>query len=545
MAAIAVARQRDCAYSRTYIRINGFRGVTVLTEISESGVADGPPSRAKELVSELHRITAELQTVDLTQCSDAELVDVAAETERAIARLSFAGDRQVAEATERDLPRKTGHRSVIQFMTHRLRIAEPMRRRDQMSATATFPSPTGEPLPPQHPTLADAFADGHVGPAHVRAVIDVLDQIPHAVNHDMKVAAERQMTEIAIDHTPTDITNLGARLLAHLDPDGTLTDDTDRKRRRNLSVNRQRADGTAKMTATLTPELLARITMLLAVWAKPGMNNPDDPDSPHGSIEDADPDAVAAAAERDDRSPAQLNHDALNALLKAVFEDGLLGKSHRGLPVQMIAKADLNDLIREAGFATTATGTLIPIPDLIDLAADAQPWLAVFKDATAVPLYFGRGKRLATREQRLVSFARPDGHVCSTPDCDLAATHVEMHHAQLDWGLGGLTDLTPACPKHNRMVGDQPGQYTTHMVREGPDEGRCAWRLNTQPGAPPNPERINRQPDIPRRFAEHLQHVRTDIHGPTTASGDQPRLHLRQIIATYATPPTPKPPSPR
>ncbi|GAC55377.1 DUF222 domain-containing protein [Gordonia amicalis] len=495
-------------------------------------MADARPSAAA-VVDQIHSLIDELQTVDLTQCSDAELVDVAAETERAIARLSFAGDRQVVEATERDLPRKTGHRSVIQFMTHRLRIAEPMRRRDQMSATATFPSPTGEPLPPQHPTLADAFADGHVGPAHVRAVIDVLDQIPHAVDHDVKVAAERQMTEIAVDHTPADITNLGARLLAHLDPDGTLTDDTDRKRRRQLYVNRQRADGTAKLTANLTPEALARITMLLAVWAKPGMNNPDDPESPCGSIEDADPDAVAAAAERDARSPAQLNHDAFNALLKAVFEDGLLGKSHRGLPVQLIVKADVNDLIREAGFATTATGTLIPITDLITLAADAQPWLAVFKDATAIPLYFGRGKRLATREQRLVSFARPDGEVCSTPDCDLSATHVEMHHAQLDWGLGGLTDitdLTPACPKHNRMVGDQPGQYTTRMVREGPDEGRCVWRLNAEPGAPPNPERINRRPDIPRRFAEHLHQVRTDIHGPDEASGDQPRLQLRQVI---------------
>ncbi|MCR8900260.1 13E12 repeat family protein, partial [Gordonia sp. GONU] len=191
-------------------------------------------------------------------------------------------------------------------------------RRDQMSATATFPSPTGEPLPPQHPTLADAFADGHVGPAHVHAVIDVLDQIPHAVDHDVKLAAERQMAEIAVDHTPADITALGARLLAHLDPDGTLADDTDRKRRRKLSVNRQRADGTAKMTADLTPELLARITMLLAVWAKPGMNNPDDPDSPHGSIENADPEMVEAAAARDDRSDAQRNHDAFNALLKAV-----------------------------------------------------------------------------------------------------------------------------------------------------------------------------------------------------------------------------------
>ncbi|MCZ4654309.1 hypothetical protein O4157_23225, partial [Gordonia amicalis] len=53
---------------------------------------------------------------------------------------------------------------------------------------------------------------------------------------------------------------------------------------------------------------------------------------------------------------------------------------------------------------------------------------------------------------------------------------------------------------------------------------------NAEPGAPPNPERINRRPDIPRRFAEHLEQVRTEIHGPDPASGDQPRLHLRQVI---------------
>ena len=505
--------------------------MTVLTEISST---DGTPSaRASELVQELHRITTELQAVDLTQCSDAELIDVAAGTERAIARLTFAGDRQIIEIADRDLPHKTGHRSITQFMTHRLRVADPMRRTKQRHATATHLSPTGEPLEPERPALAEALADGTVSTSHVRAVLDVLDQIPHATDHDVKVAAERQMAEIAVDHTPADITALGARLLAHLDPDGTLTDDTDRKRRRKLSVNRQRADGTAKMTANLTPELLARITMLLAVWAKPGMNNPHHPDSPHGSIEDADPEAVEAAAARDDRTPAQLNHDALNALLKAVFDDGLLGKSHRGLPIQLIIKADLNDLRREAGFATTATGTLIPITDLVKLAADTQPWLAVFKDATAIPLYFGRGKRLATREQRLVSFARPDGEVCSTPGCGISAAHVEMHHAQLDWGLGGLTDITdlaPACPKHNRMVSNEPGGYTTRMVREGPDEGRCAWRLNTQPGAPPNPEHINRRPDIPRRFNEQLKQVRTEIHGPDEQSGAETRLHLREVI---------------
>ena len=506
-----------------------------MTNIASSGDVDETSlARMPALLDELDTIVDKLQNAGFTGLSDAEVDDAGVRIERAVARLTYTGNQQIVEADQRDLPRKFGYRSVIDYMKFRLRMAYPGKRLKQTRATATYPDfTTGQPLEPTHPALAEAFADGRVGTAHVHAVLDVLDQIPHAVDHDIKVAAERQMAEIAVDHTPADITALGARLLAHLDPDGTLADDTDRTRRRNLSVHRQRIDGTAKLTANLTPELLARVTMLLAVWAKPGMNNPDDPHSPHGSIEDADPEMVEAAAARDDRTPAQLNHDAVNALLKAVFDDGLLGKSHRGLPTQLIIKTDLNDLQREAGLATTATGTLIPIPDLINMAADAQPWLAVFKDATAVPLYFGRGKRLATREQRLASFARPDGESCSTPGCDLAAAHLEMHHAQLDWADGGLTDitdLTPACPRHNRMVGKQTGQFTTRMVREGPDEGRCAWRLNAEPGAPPNPERINRRPDIPRRFAEHLQQVRDEIHGPEPESGDETRLQLREVI---------------
>ncbi|MBD0862375.1 DUF222 domain-containing protein, partial [Gordonia sp. zg691] len=218
-----------------------------------SGDTDTPLSRAAELVAELHRITTELQTTDLSRCSDAELVEVAAATERAIARVTYAGDRQMVEIINRDLAGTTGHRSITQFMTHRLRVSDPLRRNKHRNALATFSDHLGEPLEPDHPTLAEAFADGAVGTAHVRAVVDVLDQIPHAVEHDVKVAAERQMTEIAIAHTPADITDLGARLIAHLDPDGTLADDTDRQRRRNLWVNRQRADGTAKMSATLTP----------------------------------------------------------------------------------------------------------------------------------------------------------------------------------------------------------------------------------------------------------------------------------------------------
>ncbi|KSU61421.1 MULTISPECIES: HNH endonuclease signature motif containing protein [unclassified Gordonia (in: high G+C Gram-positive bacteria)] len=512
-----------------------------------------PVSRAAELVAELHANLDELQTVDLSSCTDEELIDVASATERAIARLTVAGDRQIDQVEARDLPRKAGCRTLMQYMTHRLRVSNPMRRRKQMDATTTRTSLGGEVLPPEHPCLAEAFAAGAVGSAHVQATLDVLDRIPGTIDHDIKVAAERQMAEIAEAHTPADITQLGARLLAHLDPDGTLTDDTDQKRRRGLWIGRQRADGTAKVSGTLTPALAARLTMMFAVWGKPGLNNPDDPASPSGPAGTADPDALASAADRDGRTLAQTNHDALDAALAAGFADGTLGTSHRGLPVQLIIKTDLSDLVREAGLATTATGTLLPVRDLIAMAGDVQPWLAIFKDATAVPLHFGRGKRLATREQRLVSFARPDGEVCSAPGCDQPATQVELHHAERDWAKGGLTDiddLAPACPRHNRMVGDQPGQYTTRIVRSGPDEGRCAWRLNAEPGAPPNPEYINRRPDIPKRLQAHLAQVRREIHGRTT-SGDEPRPHdarrswLKTSHVIDVRPPRPGPRTPR
>ncbi|ASR02908.1 DUF222 domain-containing protein [Gordonia rubripertincta] len=509
--------------------------MTVVAVAATVDAADPAPSDAVVIIEQMHALADRLQNADLSRLSDVEVGQVAAENERLIARLAYAGNQQIVEVENRNIARKTGHRSIIQYMQHRLRIAFPGRRHAEVKATATYTDlTTGQPLEPELPTLARELADGRVGSAHVHAVMDVVDQIPHAVPHDVRAAAEQTLAEYAATLTPAEIGQVGARLLAHLDPDGTLTDHDDRARRRNLQVNRQRADGTSKLIANLTPLARARVMTFLAVWARPGMNNPTDPESPCGSIEDADPEVVAAAADRDHRTPAQRNHDALNALLEAVFDDGMLGKTHRGLPVQLIAKAELADLIRETGFATSADGTLIPIADLIAIGADVQPWLAVFKDATAVPLYFGRGKRLGTMEQRLVSFARPDGEMCSSPDCDMPTAHVEMHHAHTDWGDGGFTDidnLTPACTRHHHMVGDQPGQYSTRMIADGSDEGRCSWQLNAEPGAPPNPERINRRPDMARRFNEVLTDIRDEIHGqPEPLSVDAPRPQLRQVI---------------
>nr|WP_053776972.1 HNH endonuclease signature motif containing protein [Gordonia sp. NB41Y]EMP12632.2 hypothetical protein ISGA_3650 [Gordonia sp. NB41Y] len=116
-------------------------------------------------------------------------------------------------------------------------------------------------------------------------------------------------------------------------------------------------------------------------------------------------------------------------------------------------------------------------------------------------------------------FSAPDGHHCSAPGCDRAAAHVEIHHAVNDFADGGRTDiieLAPACPTHHRMVGDQPGQYTTGKIRSGPDEGRTWWQRNAKPGQPQNEKQVNRLPDVGQQYVAHLAQVRAEIHGTET-----------------------------
>ncbi|MBT0568691.1 DUF222 domain-containing protein, partial [Williamsia sp. CHRR-6] len=289
---------------------------------------------------------------------------------------------------------------------------------------------------------AAAMADGALGHDHVDAVLDVLAKIPSATAPELRDLADTHLADIARHHTPRDITRAGNRILAHLDPDGQLPSDRDRARNRSLSLGAQDALGMSKLSATLDPVTRAMLEVVLATWAKPGMNNPDDATSPQGGIDDERHtlDAVTDAATRDYRSQSQRNHDALHALLRTTLDGGLLGASHRGLPPHIIVSITENQLRERAGLGHTTTGTDLPITDILTLAARAQMHLAVFDDTTGEPLYYGRSRRLASQAQRFLLFTMYGG--CSTPACPAPFTHTEAHHAETDWAAGGLTNST-------------------------------------------------------------------------------------------------------
>jgi hypothetical protein len=433
------------------------------------------------------------------------------------------------EISDRGVHRKVGKRSLSNFLNWDLRIAHPSMRIAHMKATARFHGLTGQPEEPKFPTLSAAYEQGLIGHPHLSAALEALDNIPNAVPHDKKVAAEATLGEKATEHIPSDITKMGARILAHLDPDGQLVEEKERQQRRNLWINQSRVDGMAKLNGHLTPVTRALWDTVLDAWAKPGMNNLSDAESPTGAIGDADPDMLAAAVKRDDRSQAQRNHDAMHVLLVSAMKEGVLGTTHRGLPVALITKAFVQDLLAGAGYATTASGSTIPIPDLLsaldDIADpnDLQQYLAVFSDAIDLPLYLGRSRRLASTEQRIASFSRTGGEVCTFPGCGQPASRSEMHPANKDWADGGktdITDLAPACGPHNRIVGPNPGQYTTGIYEDGPLAGRCWWQLNAAPGMPENPKIVNDHPDITALYEQKLDQIRDQIHGNHSTSED-------------------------
>lgn len=250
---------------------------------------------------------------------------------------------------------------------------------------------TGEKLDSPLPATAAAVADGDLSLEHVTEIVAMVENIPAAIPAEDKARAEAQLAEVARTLTPEGTRTAGKRILAHLDPDGELTDDADRARTRGVTLAPQDRRLMSAISARLTPAAArAKLEALLVLWAAPGMNNPDDPQSPSGAATTVDPAALAAARERDTRTQAQRNHDALDAMWTVLLEAGGLGES-TGLPAHLVVTAALGDLESRSGVAVTATGTRMPVKDLVEIAADATPWLEVFGDASSQVLYLGRG----------------------------------------------------------------------------------------------------------------------------------------------------------
>ena len=410
-------------------------------------------------------LTAELAALlaEPVDGSVAERAAVAYEWETFVRRCAVMDHRVVASLAE--VPaQELGESSTAAALSTLLRIsrAEANRRVTQARELGPRTALTGARLAPVLPRTAAAQGRGVIGAEHVAIIRKFFTKLPDFVDVATAEAAEAQLAELACGLAPEGLGAAAGHLAALLDQDGELSQ-ADRARRRFMTVGKQQRDGTSELRARLDPETRALWDTVAAKWAAPGMGHPDD----EQPCLDGEPSPEAVSG--DLRTAGQRNHDAFKALCRAMLASNQLG-SHKGLPVTMVISTTLHELESGTGHAVTGGGALLPMAEVIRQASAAHHYLAVFDGHTEEPLYLGRAKRLASRGQRLMLYARDRG--CTRPGCTAPADWCEAHHDD-GWAAGNaptdITTLSLACPSDNKLI-----EKTRWRTRKRAD-GRTEW----------------------------------------------------------------------
>ena len=329
-------------------------------------------------------------------------------------------------------------------LANRLRItrAEASRRIHEAADLGERRALNGEPLPAVLPATAEAQRNGYLGAGHVAVIRSFWHRLPDFVDIETRAKAEAQLARLAGEHRPDELARLADTLTDCLHPDGDFTD-TDRARRRGITIGRQDIDGMSPISGHLTPEARATLDAVFAKLAAPGMcNSADDQPCTGGT-------PSQAAIQGDTRSAGQRHHDALLTLARAALASGDLGQ-HNGLPASIIVTTSLQELEAAAGRGLTGGGTLLPMSDVIRLAGHAHHYLAIFDNGKALALY--HTKRIASPAQRLVLYAKDRG--CTFPGCPVPANLCETHHNN-PYATNPVTDvndLALACGPNHQLA---------------------------------------------------------------------------------------------
>jgi hypothetical protein len=319
---------------------------------------------------------------------------------------------------------------------------------------------TSEPLAPVLTATAAAQRRGHISDGNVAVIRKFFATLPDTVDAATREYAEAQLALAATGFRPDELTEYAQVLKDCLKPDGDFQpDQPEQTRKRGITLGKQQPDGMSEIRGHITPEFRATLEPVIAKLGAPGMCNPDD------NTPVIDGRAPADAVDRDTRTAAQRNHDALNTALRTLLKSAKLGH-HHGLPTSIILTTTLAELEAGAGRALTAGGTLLPMRDVLRLATPAHHYLAIFDKDKTLALY--HGKRLASPEQRLALLARDRG--CTRPGCTVPGYWTQVHHLE-GWIAKRRThidELTLACAPDNRMV--ELRKYITRRNAHGHTE---------------------------------------------------------------------------
>src|SRR3954451_9444809 len=200
----------------------------------------------------------------------------------------------LAEIVSRGVMELFGYRSVARLFEHLADVPKCAAETVVKRARALPPSRAldGTPIPAVAPATGAAAAEGRLSSPMIDTIVGVMTQVPPEHRDD----AEQHLLTFASEAGHKQVAALGARILAHLDPDGAEPDETEPAvPSRELSLRRKRS-GIWELHGTFDDETGTRASALLDSMAERRRSG-EGPDfrSPRERYGDAFSDAINLA----------------------------------------------------------------------------------------------------------------------------------------------------------------------------------------------------------------------------------------------------------
>jgi Domain of unknown function (DUF222) len=364
--------------------------------------------------------------------SDAELLDALRAKEVARRRLYADELGLIAEVAARGITDKRGCFIGVGALlreTFNLGPGEVRKLVAHSRALNETVSPSGARIAPTLPVVADALAEGVIGPEHVEVIRHAVAKLPSTATTEDRVMAEKILCEAATSSEPFLVRKLGEEIQQRLDPDGDEPKDEDLlrpKRRLDLHETKNGVSG----SFDLDPEIGALLGDLLSPLTEPRASE-DGPDP---------------------RSPSQRRGDAFADILKLAAGCPDL-PNEAGEPVTLMVSVSLEELKKGLGHGLIDGYWNVSAAQIRRMACDAKV-VPVVLGSKSETLDIGRATRVIPRRIRRALIRRDKG--CTFPSCGKKAKWCQAHHLwsvrreALDLPSGGERPSPPGC--HSGLV---------------------------------------------------------------------------------------------
>ncbi|WP_375487473.1 DUF222 domain-containing protein, partial [uncultured Jatrophihabitans sp.] len=298
------------------------------------------------LLVDAHQVVDALQAVDLSCCTDDEVVAAVRSAEAFRRRLEPVDHALILEVEARGVPARAMARATGYWLRQTLTIdiSEANARVRAAHAAGSRRSLLGEPMPARYPAVAAAQAAGELAARQARVITSTLDKLPVEVCEHIP-AAEARLVGFARTFEAATLQQLATREAEWLDPDAGFRDVERRRRDRDLRLH-VRPDGSCVGSFQGTAELGEFLQVTFDSLAKP------------------QPEANGI---KDPRTAGQRRHDALLDALKITVGSGKLPTAG-GVLATVVLTIDADTYLTGEGFALTGHGAQVPVKEALGWA---------------------------------------------------------------------------------------------------------------------------------------------------------------------------------